>query len=90
MWTMRFEIKSANEFGHEVIEKHSITSQHEGLKGLYDRLMSVYIAEGKKVQTVDLFENDKQVLRAVMRGHVLCIANTNRALATWIRERMRF
>ena len=89
MWTMKFEIRTKNEFGQEVIESNSITSQHENLKGLYDRIMSVYVAEGKKIIKIDLFENDKQQLRAVMNGHILCIENTNLPLSTWIRERMR-
>lgn len=89
MWTMKFEVETKDEFGFKSVEKNSISAQHENLKGLYDRLMSVYIAEGKPVKKIDLYENDKQVLVAVLNGHVLCIKNTKLPLATWIRERMR-
>lgn len=89
MWTMKIQLKSKDEFGYEITEKESMSAQDKNLKDLYNRLMSVYIAEGKKVQSIDLFENEKPVLKAVMRGNILCIDKTNSPLASWIRERMK-
>jgi len=89
MWTMKIQLKSKDEFGYEIIEKVSMTAQEKNLKDLYDRLMSIYIAEGKKVQNINLFENEKPILRAVMRGNILCIDKTKLPLASWIRERMK-
>jgi hypothetical protein len=87
MWTLKIHLNSKDEFGHDIKEVNSITVQHGQLKTLYDRLISFYVAEGKRVTKVDLFENEKQVLSAVPNGHIFMVEGTRTALATWIREK---